>query len=212
MSALLTSNQESRAYQRVRLIKPYLSDILSSKRHFHKWRWIPYIQIMQRCRVFWLQFMWIQFLRGHSRNWKNPCFAPKEIGCFMGALSNLWIGDKLGRRRTIILGGLVMIVGAILQTTSINYSMMLVARVITGLGNGLNVSTIIQVFHVLKKMDCARPLQYHHITQNAPQPLNEVLWSWLKDASSPSVSWPRESRIAMVHEFINWLDVTVTDM
>jgi len=64
----------------------------------------------------------------------------------MGALSNLWIGDKLGRRRTIILGGLVMIVGAILQTTSINYSMMLVARVITGLGNGLNVSTIIQVF------------------------------------------------------------------
>jgi len=95
----------------------------------------------------------------------------------MGALSNLWIGDKLGRRRTIILGGFVMIVGAILQTASVNYPMMLVARVITGLGNGLNVSTMIQFFHwcVLKKMNCARPPQYHHIMQNARQPLNEVL-------------------------------------
>lgn len=31
----------------------------------------------------------------------------------MGALSNLWLGDKLGRRRTIVLGGIVMIIGAI---------------------------------------------------------------------------------------------------
>ena len=32
-----------------------------------------------------------------------------------------------------------MIVGAILQTASISYAMLVVARVITGLGNGLNV-------------------------------------------------------------------------
>lgn len=49
------------------LAEPYLSGILSSKRHFHKWRWIPHIPIMQRCRVFWLQFMWVQLFRGHSR-------------------------------------------------------------------------------------------------------------------------------------------------
>lgn len=58
----------------------------------------------------------------------------------MGALSNLWIGDKLGRRRTIVLGGVVMMVGAILQATSYSYAQILVARVVTGLGNGLNVS------------------------------------------------------------------------
>ena len=57
----------------------------------------------------------------------------------MGALSNLWIGDKLGRRRTIVLGGVVMMVGAILQATSYSYAQILVARVVTGLGNGLNV-------------------------------------------------------------------------
>lgn len=71
----------------------------------------------------------------------EPCSTPflQEIGCLIGALSNLWVGDRLGRRRTIILGGVIMIIGAILQATSFSYAQMLVARVITGLGNGLNV-------------------------------------------------------------------------
>lgn len=57
----------------------------------------------------------------------------------MGALSNLWVGDWLGRRKTIVLGGVIMIIGAILQTASVSYAMLVVARIITGLGNGLNV-------------------------------------------------------------------------
>ena len=57
----------------------------------------------------------------------------------MGALSNLWIGDRLGRRRTIFLGGCIMIIGAILQTTSYSYAQLVVARIVTGIGNGLNV-------------------------------------------------------------------------
>ncbi|KAI0832570.1 general substrate transporter [Trametes gibbosa] len=65
-----------------------------------------------------------------------------EIGCLIGALSNLWIGDWLGRRRTIVLGGIIMIIGAILQATSFSYAQMVVARIITGLGNGLNTSTV----------------------------------------------------------------------
>lgn len=59
----------------------------------------------------------------------------------MGALSNLWVGDRLGRRRTIALGGCIMIIGAILQTTSYSYAQLVVARIVTGVGNGLNVST-----------------------------------------------------------------------
>ncbi|KAI1796243.1 general substrate transporter [Ganoderma leucocontextum] len=65
-----------------------------------------------------------------------------EIGCLIGALSNLWVGDWLGRRRTIVLGGIIMIIGAILQTTSYSYAQMVVARIVTGLGNGLNTSTV----------------------------------------------------------------------
>ncbi|KAI9000876.1 general substrate transporter [Trametes punicea] len=47
-----------------------------------------------------------------------------EIGCLIGALSNLWVGDWLGRRKTIVLGGIIMIIGAILQTTSFSYAQM----------------------------------------------------------------------------------------
>lgn len=65
-----------------------------------------------------------------------------ELGCLAGALSNLWLGDKLGRRRTIILGGIIMIIGAALQTASISYAMLVVARIVTGIGNGLNTSTV----------------------------------------------------------------------
>ncbi|KAJ1307324.1 hypothetical protein OPQ81_001430 [Rhizoctonia solani] len=75
-----------------------------------------------------------------------------EIGCLIGALSNLWIGERLGRRRTIAIGGIIMIIGAILQTTSFGYAQMLVARVITGLGNGLNTSTV-PAYHA----ECAAP-------------------------------------------------------
>ncbi|KAG1786702.1 uncharacterized protein HD556DRAFT_1313325 [Suillus plorans] len=34
-----------------------------------------------------------------------------EVGCLFGALSNLWVGDKLGCRRTIALGGSIMMIG-----------------------------------------------------------------------------------------------------
>ncbi|KAL5501119.1 hypothetical protein ACEPAH_9506 [Sanghuangporus vaninii] len=65
-----------------------------------------------------------------------------ELGCLVGALSNLWVGDKLGRRRTIMVGGSIMIIGAALQTASMSYAMLVVARIITGIGNGLNTSTV----------------------------------------------------------------------
>lgn len=59
----------------------------------------------------------------------------------MGALSNLWLGDKLGRRKTIVIGGIIMIIGAILQATAFTYAHMIVARIVTGIGNGLNVGS-----------------------------------------------------------------------
>ncbi|EPT02777.1 hypothetical protein FOMPIDRAFT_1159833 [Fomitopsis schrenkii] len=65
-----------------------------------------------------------------------------EIGCLVGALSNLWLGDKLGRRKTIVIGGIIMIIGAILQATAFTYAHMIVARIVTGIGNGLNTSTV----------------------------------------------------------------------
>ncbi|KAI7860271.1 general substrate transporter [Circinella umbellata] len=65
-----------------------------------------------------------------------------EIGCMAGALSTGKVGDWLGRRKTIRLGCLILCIGAVIQTASINVGMMIFARIFTGIGNGLNTATI----------------------------------------------------------------------
>ncbi|KAI0202397.1 general substrate transporter [Astrocystis sublimbata] len=63
------------------------------------------------------------------------------IGCFFGSLAAFSIGEKLGRRKTIIYGTIIMTVGAVLQTTSFSVPHMIVARIVTGIGNGINTAT-----------------------------------------------------------------------
>ncbi|KAI9473461.1 MAG: general substrate transporter [Benjaminiella poitrasii] len=65
-----------------------------------------------------------------------------EIGCMFGALATGKISDMIGRRNTIRLGSLVLIVGAIIQTATQNLAMTIVSRIITGFGNGMNTATV----------------------------------------------------------------------
>lgn len=69
-----------------------------------------------------------------------------EIGCLMGAMSILGVGDLLGRRKAIILGGVIMVVGVIIQITAMagatHLAQFIVGRVVMGVGNGINTSTI----------------------------------------------------------------------
>lgn len=69
-----------------------------------------------------------------------------EIGCLMGAASILAVGDLLGRRRAIITGAAIMLVGVIIQVTAMAGSnplaQLIVGRVVMGVGNGINTSTI----------------------------------------------------------------------
>ncbi|KAJ1337302.1 glucose-inactivated glycerol proton symporter [Microdochium nivale] len=69
-----------------------------------------------------------------------------EIGCLAGALFILATGDLLGRRRAMIIGSWIMIIGAIIQVTAQKDRSALahftIGRVITGVGNGINTSTI----------------------------------------------------------------------
>ncbi|CAG8977991.1 hypothetical protein HYALB_00001873 [Hymenoscyphus albidus] len=69
-----------------------------------------------------------------------------EIGCLVGAMGILWFGDSLGRRRSIMLGGIIMILGVIVQVAAIKGSnatiQFIIGRIITGIGNGINTSTI----------------------------------------------------------------------
>jgi sugar porter (SP) family MFS transporter len=65
-----------------------------------------------------------------------------EVGGFIGSMFILTMGDYLGRRQSIALGAVVLIIGAILQATSFEISQLFVARVISGCGIGIMQSTI----------------------------------------------------------------------
>jgi MFS family permease len=65
-----------------------------------------------------------------------------NVGCFCGAIACIWIGDILGRRKTIFLGSSIMVVGATLQCTSFGLPQFIIGRIVTGMGNGLNTSTV----------------------------------------------------------------------
>lgn len=69
-----------------------------------------------------------------------------EVGCLVGAMFILWLGDFLGRRLSIMTGAAVMIIGVIIQVTAYPkhepLAQFIIGRVITGVGNGINTSTI----------------------------------------------------------------------
>jgi MFS family permease len=54
-------------------------------------------------------------------------------GCFIGG----WVGDKIGRKRGVLVGTAFGILGGALMAGSVNSNMFICARVIAGLGIGL---------------------------------------------------------------------------
>ncbi|KAI0145112.1 general substrate transporter [Xylariaceae sp. FL1272] len=68
--------------------------------------------------------------------------AAYNLGCFLGAVISIFISDLLGRKRMIILGTSVMVIGAVLQASASTLPQWIVGRIITGLGNGGNTSTV----------------------------------------------------------------------
>lgn len=65
-----------------------------------------------------------------------------DIGCAAGCLFAFLYGERFGRKAMIIAGGSTMIVGTILLGSSNSLAQLLVGRIITGIGNGFNSSTV----------------------------------------------------------------------
>ncbi|KAF1354744.1 sugar transporter STL1 [Delphinella strobiligena] len=68
--------------------------------------------------------------------------ASYNLGCFVGAIATIWLGDWLGRRKMIFMGSAIMVVGATLQCSAFSLAQLIVGRIITGFGNGMNTSTV----------------------------------------------------------------------
>ncbi|ORX96304.1 general substrate transporter [Clohesyomyces aquaticus] len=78
--------------------------------------------------------------------WQGFVTAIYEIGCLLGAVFILCFGDAIGRRRSMILGAGIMILGVLIQVSAIKghqaTAQFIIGRVVTGVGNGINTSTI----------------------------------------------------------------------
>lgn len=59
-----------------------------------------------------------------------------DVGCFLGSVLAYWLGEKLGRRNTVLVGTTIMTIGAILQASSYSLGQMMSGRIIAGIGNG----------------------------------------------------------------------------
>lgn len=65
-----------------------------------------------------------------------------EIGCFFGSIATAACGELLGRRKSIAIGCVVMIIGALLQATSYGRVQIIIGRIVSGLGMGAINSTV----------------------------------------------------------------------
>lgn len=53
-------------------------------------------------------------------------------GCFIGG----WVGDKLGRKKGVLIGSLFCLTGAALMAGSVDSNMFIIARIVAGVGIG----------------------------------------------------------------------------
>lgn len=70
--------------------------------------------------------------KSHNATIQGTTIAIYEVGCTLGALACVYIGDKLGRIRTVFAAGVVTLVGVAIQTSAFSLGQFIAGRVITG--------------------------------------------------------------------------------
>jgi len=57
-----------------------------------------------------------------------------NIGCLLSAILTIFIGDYLGRRKTLMLGLVIWMIGEIIQCSSYSFTQLIVGRAVAGFG------------------------------------------------------------------------------
>ncbi|KAH7194015.1 general substrate transporter [Fusarium flagelliforme] len=74
--------------------------------------------------------------KNHNSTLQGTVVAIYTLGCLFGCLSCIWLGDKLGRKKTIIFGALINTIGAALQVSSYSLPQLIIGRLVSGYGFG----------------------------------------------------------------------------
>lgn len=78
----------------------------------------------------------------HASTIQGLVVASYTIGGFFGTLSCIWLGDLFGRRRAIMVGAVVQVIGAVLMASAGSLAHLVTSRVILGVGTGVLLATI----------------------------------------------------------------------
>jgi MFS family permease len=81
-------------------------------------------------------------VKSHHATIQGVVVASFVLGALAGALSCMYIGNILGRRRNIFLGATLTLIGEILCTSSSGLAQFVVGRTIIGLGIGILSATV----------------------------------------------------------------------
>ncbi|KAF2630510.1 MFS general substrate transporter [Macroventuria anomochaeta] len=73
-----------------------------------------------------------------SANMIGTVVAFFEIGCFLGAMTNAFVGGKLGRRKSVGIAAVISLIGALLQATTFGRAHLIVGRIVSGIGLALD--------------------------------------------------------------------------
>ncbi|KAE8327311.1 general substrate transporter [Aspergillus sergii] len=74
------------------------------------------------------------------------------IGCLIGALGVTQLGNRIGRRKSLIVVAAIAATGLIIQATSYNIGQLVVGRIISGIGTG-GVNAVVPVW----QSECTKP-------------------------------------------------------
>ncbi|KAL2844762.1 general substrate transporter [Aspergillus pseudoustus] len=129
---------------------------------------------------------------------KGAVIASLQLGALVGALSCTYIGDRLGRRKTIFLAALITVVGEVLQTSSFGTAQFTTGRVILGIGVG-QLSATVPVFQA--ECSAAKHRGRHVVVDGICMVLGFVLCNWI-DFGLSKASGPVQWRVPLALSFL----------
>ncbi|KAI9037087.1 sugar porter family MFS transporter [Aspergillus affinis] len=128
---------------------------------------------------------------------KGAVIASFQLGALFGALSCTYLGERLGRRKTIFLGGILAIIGSLLQTAAYDIAQFAVGRVILGFGIG-QFSAVVPVWQ--SECTSAKHRGQHVVVDGICICLGYVLCNWI-DFGLTKVSGDLQWRIPLAISF-----------
>lgn len=77
-----------------------------------------------------------------SPNLEGIFAAIYDIGCFIGCIVAFIGAERFGRKGSLMWGTWIMVLGTILQAAAYENVQMILSRVVSGIGNGINTCAV----------------------------------------------------------------------